>query len=226
MFQESGFLSAKGFNLHYIKAGNGPKALLSFHGFDRTGSDFMVFEKSLGNIYTIYAFDSLYHGKSYLQHDVAKSFMSKNDLCDLLQKFMVEKSYSRISLFGYSMGGRIALCILETMPGQIDDVFLMAPDGIKRDIWNTFATKSNIGKWLFKGVVKNPSLFLKLLKLLQSFRLIHPKAVHYIIGQMKEEENRLRLMKVWTMHKELIPEMERIPKIIFRYRVKIGRAHV
>ena len=64
-----------------------------------------MFEKYLGDKFTIYAFDVLHHGNS--EHDGEP--VTENDLKELVKVFTKQHSITKFSLLGFSLGGRIVL---------------------------------------------------------------------------------------------------------------------
>lgn len=216
---KNNFVNYKGYALHYSVFGNGPNALLAFHGFGGTGNDWSVFEKELGIDFTIYAFDIFYHGKSKIDDAIDKPNFGKAELSEIVEAFMNVKKLNRISLIGYSLGGKLCLCLVEMLPGKIHNVFLMAPDGIKIGFWNKFVSQTKVGHLVFKQVVKNPKPALTLLKLLKKGKMIHHKVNSFVQIQLEEEHNRSRILKMWLLFKDLIPNKTRIQKHIFRYNI-------
>ena len=70
-------------------------------------------------------------------------------------------------LLGYSMGGRIALRLLQQIPKQIEKVVLLAPDGLHKNFWYRFATHTIVGRNLFYKSMKNPRLLFSIAKKLR-----------------------------------------------------------
>lgn len=216
---KNNFVNYKGYAMHYKVFGNGPGALLAFHGFGGEGDDWGVFENELGNNFTIYAFDIFYHGKSQIDAAIDKPKIGKAELGEIVEAFMNAQKLNRISLIGYSLGGKLCMCLIEILPGKIDNVFLMAPDGIKIGFWNKFVSQTKVGHLVFKQVVKNPKPAFILLKILKKGKLIHHKVDNFLQIQLEEEHNRSRILKMWLLFKDLIPDLTRIQKHIFRYNI-------
>ena len=131
-------------NLHYQKIGNGKKILLSFHGM---GQDFLCFQKfaqTFENQYTTYLFDLPYHGKSggidgnnYVENEV----ITKEIWKEYLEKFLQESQIQTFSIIAFSMGGRFALATVEAFAERIEELILLAPDGITEDPKYVLATR-------------------------------------------------------------------------------------
>jgi pimeloyl-ACP methyl ester carboxylesterase len=207
--------------MHYSVFGSGPRALLAFHGFGGAGTDWHVFENELGKDFTIYAFDIFFHGKSQINAGIDKPNFDKAALGEIVEVFMKTEKLTRVSLMGYSLGGKLCLCLIELMPGKIDHVFLMAPDGIKIGFWNRFVSQTVPGRLVFDQVVKNPKPALALIGYLRKGKLIHQKVDSFLRIQLEEVHNRERILKMWLLFKDLIPDHKRIQKHIFRYNINI-----
>ena len=54
---------------------------------------------------------------------------TNDDLKQLFEKFFEEQSIKNISLMGFSLGGKIALQLIELFPYNINSVFYLHPDG-------------------------------------------------------------------------------------------------
>ncbi|MEO8149202.1 MAG: alpha/beta hydrolase [Bacteroidia bacterium] len=213
------YIHYKGYQLNYRKFGNGSKALLAFHGFNRSGDDWAAFEKYIGDTFTIYAFDIFYHGDSHIDEKIAEPYIGKTELTEIVTRLMRENRIQRISLIGYSLGGKMVLCLIETMPGQIDDAFIMAPDGIKINFWNSFASRSFLGRIIFNHVINDPRYILKFSSLLLRAKLIHKKLDVFIRTHLTDKEQRERVLNIWILFKDMIPDKSRVRKHILRYKI-------
>src|SRR5260370_41963530 len=97
----------------YEVFGNGSEILLAFHGFANHPSDFKVFEPALGTKFKIISFHLPYHGPVPSDLSGKEISYSKEDLKQLFKKFFALNSIKNFSLMGYSLGGKIALQLME-----------------------------------------------------------------------------------------------------------------
>jgi pimeloyl-ACP methyl ester carboxylesterase len=120
--------------LHYYRFGNGPKAMLCFHGYGMHGKQFSVLAGLLGEQYTFYGFDLFFHKETKL---IDQSFahlkrgISKLDFAGLMADFCVHEAIGRYSLMSYSMGTHYATALAETDSAHIDQLFMLAPSFLK-----------------------------------------------------------------------------------------------
>ncbi len=201
--------------LHFKKYGSGPKAILAFHGFGGNHTDWEVFLPALEGEYTLYSFDLWHHGKS----DYQGKPIEKIDFENLINTFCAENKIYRFSLFGYSLGGRICLQIIEIFPGKIDTIWLFAPDGLHRNILYRFATRTIVGNILFKNIIDNPSFFFNATAFFSKLGIVHAKINTFIHVQLGTKENRNRVYRSWRTTSRLWPDLKILAENIDRYKL-------
>lgn len=194
--------------LHYDRLGQGPHILLAFHGAGQTGGDcFKPFAERLGDYYTLYAFDLLFHGQS--QGLSAGDEFSDDDLLTkelwrkFIQDFIHAKNITRFDVAGFSLGGRYALATAEAFPGLIDRLVLMAPDGVVEHPLYALATRFAPTRWVFRQLVRNPEPLFMVTELARRLRIIPKNMVYFIRYMLDTPEERQRLYRTWVSLREL-----------------------
>lgn len=216
------FLTVNDLRLEYITFGTGKKTLLAFHGFGRNANDFRVFKESFGEEYTVYSFNLFLHqGSLFPVERIEKKPLKKLELHQLVHEFLNSKSISEFNLAGYSLGGKIALAILELFPSNIHEVWLFAPDGIKKNPWYTFTSKTYIGRKAYQLFMKHPNGFIKALKSLQKTNIINQKLIKFALSNTESEEKRILVYNVWLMFRHIEPNIDAICNGINSSNVKI-----
>jgi pimeloyl-ACP methyl ester carboxylesterase len=215
------FISYKGFHWEYETFGKGEEILLAFHGFGNQSSDFKVFEASLGHKFRIISFNLPYHGNSYLDENVAGKTMSKNELRNLFTEFIHQQRIKKFSLMGYSLGGKIALQLLEFFPDQVASIFLFAPDGIRNNWSNGFVTRNRFGKKIYQRIIDDPSRFLRFVKMLKSMNLVHEKLSEFLHNSLSSREKRQQVWDVWMCFRDIKPGISKIQQIINQHNIDI-----
>jgi len=147
MNEESGFISTGAEKLHYLQWGCGRRLLLAFHGYGNDARIFIPFSEYLSSEYTILSFDLPHHGASKWQEGAK---LTRQEVFDLTAAVMTKYNVEKVSLLGYSMGGRVCLSIVESMPERIDKVALIAADGLTINFYYYFLTRTWFGKKLAK----------------------------------------------------------------------------
>lgn len=142
--------------LAYRTYGHGPLQVLAFHGFGRTGEDFHILDASLGGLCTIHAFDLHFHGASPAYPHRADQPFTPQELATFFTAFADQLGADRIAVLGYSLGGRMAMNLLEQMPARITRAFLVAPDGLRTKPWYRGLAASTVGRWAYKRFITHP----------------------------------------------------------------------
>lgn len=198
--------------LFFTKVGNEPKSLLLFHGFGQNHEAFKRLEDSLQTSYTIYAFDIFFHGLS--RWNKGEQPLEKLFWKELLSEFLKQNEIESFSLLGFSMGGKFALASLEAFPEKAEHIFLLAPDGIKTNLWYSLATYPNVFRNLFKSMINRPQRFKAIENFAVKVRLIDKGIVRFIESQMDTPEKRERVYNAWVVFRHLKFDMRAIANIL------------
>src|SRR3569833_4371322 len=155
-----GFLTIAGLGkVHYHEYGSGDKPMLAFHGYGMTGRQFHVLKNSILTRYHVYGIDHFFHGESELESTWTEKQILEGMPKEMVKGYLEEwfKTYGRqtISLLAYSIGANLALILLEEFPDMIDEIILMAPDGLSVYKGFEFLTHKPIGKFLFRRATKS-----------------------------------------------------------------------
>ncbi|GAB3952660.1 hypothetical protein GCM10028805_34980 [Spirosoma harenae] len=193
----------------YQKIGAGPNVLLAFHGFGQTNRVFESLESSLGDQFTIFALDLFFHGDSSYQ---SNQLLTKADWQRFIAAFLREKNVNRFSLMGFSLGGRFALSTVEGFADRVDQLILIAPDGITRNIWYRIATGSRPGRLLFRYMLRHLSMLNKLGQGLAWIGLLNRTIVRFAELSLGTPEQRERVYQSWTLFRLIQPDLSLISK--------------
>lgn len=137
-------MEVNGVSYHLETIGNGPKKLLWLHGFTGTGNNF---KEALSFIeekeeYTFFLLDFLGHGNSSVPAE-SERYSMENTVEDI--KVILDKmGIAKISLLGYSMGGRVALAFTATYPSYVEKLVLeSASPGLRTEEERLERTKAD-----------------------------------------------------------------------------------
>lgn len=201
----------KSFQLHYHQFGTGEKIYFAFHGFGQTGLSYQPIAKALGEDITMYSFDLPFHGKTYWEsgeEPLEKAFWRA-----LLIKFSEENKISKFSIIGFSLGGKFALITLELFPEKIQEVILIAPDGIKTNIWYALATYPFFLRRYFKSLILKPSSFFRIVNTMHKLKLMDKGVLRFASSQMDTIEKRRKVYYSWMVLRKLHFDNNTITKI-------------
>jgi pimeloyl-ACP methyl ester carboxylesterase len=211
----------KNSSISYSKFGSGPKTVVCFHGYGEEAAAFEFLEKYAGTQFSFYAIDLPFHGKTEWKEGLNFTTI---DLQLIIQEILGQQNLKpptlnlKPSLLGFSLGGRIALSLYQSMPEKVEKLILLAPDGLKVNFWYRLATQTWIGNRFFKFTMKKPGWFFWFLKLLNKLKLVNAsifKFVNYYIG---DAEVRRLLYSRWTTLRKLKPDISLIKQNILKYK--------
>ena len=199
-----------GFNLHYRTYGSGPLHFVCFHGFSRSGGDFWFLGDPLGRRCTFHAFDLHFHGSSIGDPDRADDPFTPQEIRDFFCAFADHLEQAQINVLGYSLGGRMALSLLETMPDRIAHAFLVAPDGLKMRPWYRGLAASAIGRSLYKSFVHKPQRFHSLVHGLRKMNMVNDRMVEFVMRHTSDQARRQLLHDVWLSYRLIEPDLRTV----------------
>jgi len=218
MNEQSGYITTGNERLHYYKWGVGKKLLLAFHGYGDTAEIFLSMADFLEAEYTILSVDLPHHGGSKWE---TISRLTSKDLGAIATSLMKEYNAGKISLIGYSLGGRICLAIAAQIPECIEKIVLIAPDGLKKDPYYYFFTRTWLGKKVFNNLLDRPGPYFAVMRLLKNARLVHHKRYKFAMNFLGTRESRDMLLRVWPAMNEVMPEPEQLKKIIATHHLPV-----
>ena len=233
------FIIHQSSRLHYHRWGKGEKLLLCFHGYGESAGTFSLLAEPLGDEFTIVAIDMPLHGKTewnegldFSIHQLLSvidailagiegpSSGASQHLAGMLPATIIDPPpASRLAqtpwhLLGYSMGGRIALSLLEAAPEKIQKLILIAPDGLRLNPWYWLATQTHAGRLLFWYTLYHPGWFLFMLKTGNKLKLVNPSVYKFVDNYIGKHEVRRELYTRWTTMRHFRPHLEHIKAII------------
>ena len=200
----------QGVTLAYRTYGHGPLPVLAFHGFGRTGADFAVLENALGGLCTLYCFDLHFHGQSPGYPERAEAPFTPKELASFFMAFADQIGADKVGLLGYSLGGRIALSLLEQVPERIARVLLAAPDGLKTRPWYRGMAATGPGRWLYRRFVLDPSVTHAIMKGLRLARIMNERMFRFLMGQTDSRAKRQLVHDVWLSYRLVEPDLARV----------------
>ncbi len=199
----------------YLDNGDGDELWLAFHGYGQEAEIMLHFMRTLRPDARILSFDLPLHGETELQNSV----LTISDLAELASTIIRENGSQKCSLAGFSLGGKIALKMAELAPGKIDQLLLIAPDGLKVNPLYWLVTNTSLGRELFELVIRFPQPLFFLSKILSKLGLMNKKVDAFVSAQLSTRTKRERVLKTWIMFKRLTPNLKDVRNKIWRYHI-------
>jgi pimeloyl-ACP methyl ester carboxylesterase len=204
-------------NLHYQKIGKSDKILLAFHGMGQDFSCFQKFAQTFENQYTTFLFDLPFHGES----KVDETIITKEIWKEYLAKFLLENQIQKFSIIAFSMGGRFALATLEAFSERIENVLLLAPDGITEDSFYYAVTRFNFTRSIFKKILKNNHKFHGFAGLLSRVGIVHESVLKFAKMMVDTPEKQEQLFQSWVGFRTLNFDIKKLVQLINNQRVSV-----
>ncbi|MBW4891263.1 alpha/beta hydrolase [Mucilaginibacter sp. HMF5004] len=219
-----GFLKIPGLGtVHYHEYGTGTKPLLAFHGYGMTGKQFHVLEQSVLSEYRVYGFDHFFHGDSKLENWTEKQIlagMPRQRVKAYAEAWFSIHGRQRISLMAYSIGANLALILLEEYPDLVDELILMAPDGLAGYKGFSFLQHHPAGRLLFKTATKSKWLMPGILKTLKRFKTIDDSLYTIAYNEVDTIKKREDVFYTLNLIRFLQPDMQKVIALINQYHIK------
>ncbi|RKR85344.1 pimeloyl-ACP methyl ester carboxylesterase [Mucilaginibacter gracilis] len=219
-----GFLQLPGLGtVHYHEYGSGTKPMLAFHGYGMTGKQFNVLQQSILTDYHVYGFDHFFHGQSVLKGWNEKQIlagMPKAMVKLYLHEWFKVYGRQRISLMAYSIGANFALTLIEDDADMIDEVILMAPDGLAGYKGFTFLQHHTVGRLLFKTISKSQWMAPWLLKVLKRMAMIDDSLYTIAYNEIDTPKKREDVFYTLNLIRFLQPDMAKIAAQVKKYNIK------
>ncbi|MEE1945654.1 alpha/beta hydrolase [Pedobacter sp. KR3-3] len=211
-------------NLHYHEYGNGKEILLAFHGFGMRGTQFKVLEEAFGQKYRIISFDLFFHGETRLNDNsvghIRKGLDAREFAAHINQFLDAEfPGTEKVALLSYSIGTRMALCLIENLPHRIAATYLIAPDGIEPNRLLKLGGANFVVNRIFYKLVYSPKTVTFCLNLLLKLNYID-EAIHRILkAEFGTTETRLTCYNTITYYAQLKFNRKRIAEAINTHKI-------
>jgi pimeloyl-ACP methyl ester carboxylesterase len=204
-------------SVHAIRFGVGAKLLICFHGFGQDADAFTVLDPALSKRYKIVSIDLPFHGDTEWKRG---EIFLKTDLKELLIQILELENKQRFSLMGYSLGGKIVLTAVTLFASAIDEIFLIAPDGVKISGWYKFAVYNRWGQRSFSRFVKKPELLFSVARILNRFKLVGDSSFKFLQVQTDTETKRQKVYDVWLTLRDFQFSLHEVKESLNQYEIK------
>lgn len=223
MTPEKQTINLSSYQAAYIQSGEG-KPLLMLHGFMGNSSNWQNLISQLQSNYNCIALDLLGFGASS-----QPSIKYNIDLeVEFTQQFLQQLNISSCSVIGHSFGGWVAAALAIKYPQIVDQLFLVAPAGIRDDqfsdryhylkplLWDTPIIDWGIGVLTPVAQIIGKNKSITQIKFWRNQLLLQPVARSFLLDRMRPEdavdtvEKHLDQVKASTLivageHDETIP---------------------
>ncbi|MBT28671.1 MAG: hypothetical protein CMO01_03340 [Thalassobius sp.] len=177
------FIGSKATQENKLGENTHSKVLLTFHGFGQNASVYKMLVELYPDI-IIYSFDLFAHGES--KWNAAKYNYSPEAFKQELHHLFEKEQIRSFDVIAFSIGCRLALATASFFPEKVNNLCLVAPDGIYENFWFHFATKNYLGNFLFRQFTKHEKWLYSTTKIFNKYHIVDEKllkvaekVVHY-----------------------------------------------
>ena len=193
--------------MHFLRSGTGPNALIALHGFGRSSADFVRFTRPLNKVFTVYAADIFFHGKSTVERIAPdRNPLTPEEFTAFFSAFFDHIGADKVWLMGYSLGGRLAMVLAQNMPERIGGLYLFAPDGLNVNRWYGLLSHYAAGRALFRFFRRRPSWFFRTLRFLLNAGVVSPRTADFVESQIRTSVDQERVYMTWCFLRKLEPD--------------------
>lgn len=213
---QEGVLTIGDKQLSCLRMGQGTKLLLAFHGFGQDASAFVPLANLVSEEFTTISFNFPGESRSSWQ---GKIMPSNKTLWPFIQKLCDEFEVKDVTLMGFSMGGRPTMCLTEYYPEKVNRIILIAPDGLKKNIWYRLATREFYGRLIFKRILKKPQPWIRRANYLMDKGIIPSKWRNLVNTTLNKADYRKKLETDWLFTHNFIPNSRRFKKVLSAFNI-------
>ncbi len=204
-------------NIHCLKTGNGKELLVAFHGYGERCSMFLPVVRKMPERFTLYAVDLPLHGESHWKGKKIKG----RDFIWILREIIKRENAVYCSVMGFSLGGRVALYLTEKIPHLIQNVYLIAPDGIlSSGLYRTIQKIPDLVKRTSFRVLVNKHTA-KLAKRLFNRGWLNHHNYRFSEVHFASAKKRRRLWIYWMALDDFEPEWKKTREVIIQNKIKM-----
>lgn len=197
--------------LAYRTYGSGDECILAFHGFGHPKEDWAFIESEIPTHQRLIAVDVIGHGESYFPEDRLKNQpLQKEEWKELIEAILIQEKIDRFHLAGYSLGGRISMVTAELFPERIISMLLFSPDGLHKSVFFRFANEWSVGRVIFRWLLTQVPLVVKLIKLIGKTRLVPATKIKFLLYQIENKDRLDKVKIVWGALSKLWPDFNRV----------------
>lgn len=210
--------------LSYFEYGSGSQIMLAFHGFGMRGTQFKVLEEALGSKYKIISFDLFFHGGTAINDNSVENIrkgLRSQYFAEQIAEFLDSEypNAEKVSLLSYSIGTRMALCLIENMPQKIESAYLIAPDGLAPNKLLNLGGRNFLLNKLFYKLVYSPKTIMFFLNFLLKTKYIDDPLHRILKGEFGTTETRLTCYNTVTYFAQLSFDQNKIASFINDYHL-------
>lgn len=180
--------------MSYLRFGKGSEVVIAWHGYGEAAQSFQRLGQALEKEVSLYAIDFPMHGNTQWQSNT----FDLDDAIGILQQLLSKEAIATFSLIGYSFGGRVAQAIFSHFTSQLNQLILIAPDGLDHHhlaFWLSLPV--NMRRLVTKKLIQSNFLEQQL-QSIATKKMLPPAVNYFIKHELSTKAHQLRAFFYWT----------------------------
>lgn len=191
--------------ISYLTWGQGPNALVCFHGYGQSAEVFSFLNEPLGSTHTIFAINWFGNGFTQLPAEAIDKTLFNEVIQHLVQQKTGSPAYSLIS---FSFGVIPLLSLVQTNTNNIKKCAIISPPGFAFFNLMKFGSNTYFGKHLFKLVIAHQSSFERILNSGFGKIILGKSKVKLLLHFFDKHSKLQNIFNVWQASFLLLPQKD------------------
>jgi pimeloyl-ACP methyl ester carboxylesterase len=189
------------YKLSYRLYEGGNKYLIMFHGFGQNLDIMNILAEQLTSSYTVISIGLFFHENNF--YVSTSKIISIECWEGILNQILITEKVEQFELLGFSMGARFVVASLGTFHNRIDQIILIAPDGIYINFWYRLAMFNEVSRKLFKYFLYHPQFLFRISEILTEIGLVDDRITSFAASQMQNKEQIQQVYHSWLYFRKL-----------------------
>ncbi len=205
--------------MHYLKAGNGSRQMVVFHGYSQSSEQLQFLEEWLPD-YTLYMLDLFFHGDSHFPSSrIPNQPLLKSEFKEIMSQLIEREELKDITVLGYSLGGRYAMNFVTQFGHTVDKLILIAPDGILKQFWNRTMLNVPPMRAVYRWVIGSNRLTNFLTGFVRVFKLAPRSRIKFAKKHMEGDRGKNLVLDNWLALSEFDPDLAKLESIRTEHQI-------
>jgi pimeloyl-ACP methyl ester carboxylesterase len=206
--------------VEWSKSEEPTELVLCLHGFGRHPEDFASFTDTLKHNERLVAIGFWSHeGSDSFTPKELKEGLSVEAWVAQFRFILSHYGVEKCRLISYSMGGRLALMLLQESGKNISSATFLASDGLTRNKLYAFTVGTVLGRSIAKALKKNGNVVIYLARLLKNLKLLPVKLFRFVEFYMHDRKVREQVFDVWMGYRYCYPNMNLIAQAMEKNKI-------
>ena len=119
------------------------------------------------------------------------------------------------------MGGRFALATVEAFAERVEELILLAPDGITDNPKYILATQYGFSRKIFKSIIQNNERFHTIANALARMGIVHKKVVKFAKMMVDTPKKQEQLYQAWIGFHQLSFNIKELAELINNHGIRV-----